>query len=152
MPELTQPEVYSPRTLQVWKTLLNWLAFFFQIFVQILRAFGHLRLLSSDSSSDSSSPSFKPLPVVELPDHELLAASAVDIASVEDEEESDGLMEKLTVFSMFLLISRYECGFPSRNCLLETGGSAQCLFLDSICARFFLKLWFASAVWVSSIL
>lgn len=99
MAELTQPEVYSPRTLQVWKTLLNWLAFFFQIFVQILRAFGHLRLLSS-SESDSSSPSFKPLPVVELPDHELLAASAVDIASVEDEEESDGLMEKLTVLSI----------------------------------------------------
>ncbi|KGN50658.1 carboxy-terminal domain RNA polymerase II polypeptide A small phosphatase 1 [Cucumis sativus] len=94
MAELTQPEVYSPGTLHVWKTLLNWLAFFFQIFVSILTAFGHLRLLSSHSSS---SPSFKPLPVVELPDHELLAASAVDIASVEDEEESDGLMEKLTI-------------------------------------------------------
>ncbi|XP_022156927.1 CTD nuclear envelope phosphatase 1 homolog [Momordica charantia] len=98
MAELTQPEVYSPRTLQVWKTLLNWLAFFFQIFVQILRALGHLRLLSSSSSStDSSSPSFKPLPVVELPDHDFLAASAVDIASVEDDEESDGRVEKLTI-------------------------------------------------------
>ncbi|KAL2549689.1 Haloacid dehalogenase-like hydrolase (HAD) superfamily protein [Forsythia ovata] len=31
-------EVYPPpRTLQVWKTLLNWLTFFFQIFSQILR-------------------------------------------------------------------------------------------------------------------
>lgn len=114
MAELTQPEVYSPRTLQVWKTLLNWLAFFFQIFVQILRALGHLRLLSSSSSStDSSSPSFKPLPVVELPDHDFLAASAVDIASVEDDEESDGRVEKLTVFSFSLVdFAWWMWGFP----------------------------------------
>ncbi|KAG7030671.1 CTD nuclear envelope phosphatase 1-like protein [Cucurbita argyrosperma subsp. argyrosperma] len=125
MAELTQPEVYSLRTLQVWKTLLNWLAFFFQIFVQILRAFGHLRLLSS-SDSDSSSPSFKPLPVVELPDHEFLAASAVDIASVDDEEESDGLMEKLTIVLDLdeTLICAYETStLPAviRNQAIEAG-------------------------------
>ncbi|CAI0415916.1 unnamed protein product [Linum tenue] len=68
MAELTQPDVvYSPRSLQLWTTLVNWLAFFFQIFLQILRALGHLPLLSSSSSS-SSSHSFKPLPVVELPE------------------------------------------------------------------------------------
>ena len=109
MAELTQPEVYWPTALQVWKTLLNWLAFFFQIFVRILRAFEHLRLLSSDSSS----PSFKPLPVVELPDQELLADSTVDIDSVEGEKESVGLREKLTVLLFFLLITRYDCGFPT---------------------------------------
>ncbi|XP_022996135.1 CTD nuclear envelope phosphatase 1 homolog isoform X1 [Cucurbita maxima] len=125
MAELTQPDVYSLRTLQVWKTLLNWLAFFFQIFVQILRAFGHLRLLSS-SDSDSSSPSFKPLPAVELPDHEFLAASAVDISSVEDEEESDGLMEKLTIVLDLdeTLICAYETStLPAviRNQAIEAG-------------------------------
>jgi hypothetical protein len=51
MTELTQAEVYSPRSLQVWRTLLNWLAFFFQIFYQILRALGHRPMLSSASSS-----------------------------------------------------------------------------------------------------
>ncbi|CAN0909699.1 Carboxy-terminal domain RNA polymerase II polypeptide A small phosphatase 1 [Linum grandiflorum] len=63
MTELTQPDVTkSPWSLQLWTTTLwNWLAFFFQIFLQIIRAFGHLSLLSS-----SSSYSFKPLPVVEL--------------------------------------------------------------------------------------
>ncbi|CAN1174781.1 Carboxy-terminal domain RNA polymerase II polypeptide A small phosphatase 1 [Linum perenne] len=66
MAELTQPDVvYSPWTLQLWTTLWNWLAFFFQIFLQIIRAFGHLPLLSS-----SSSYSFKPLPVVELSETE----------------------------------------------------------------------------------
>ncbi|XP_024992078.1 CTD nuclear envelope phosphatase 1 isoform X2 [Cynara cardunculus var. scolymus] len=53
-------EVYAPkRTLQVWRTLLNWLAFFFQIFVQIIKATPSL-------INYSSSPSFEPLPVVEL--------------------------------------------------------------------------------------
>ncbi|KAI3731145.1 hypothetical protein L1987_62328 [Smallanthus sonchifolius] len=53
-------EVYSPKkTLQVWRTLLNWLAFFFQIFVQIIRATPSL-------INYSSSASFEPLPVVEL--------------------------------------------------------------------------------------
>ena len=54
-------EVYAPkRTLQVWRTLLNWLAFFFQIFVQIIKATPSLINYSS------TSPSFEPLPVVEL--------------------------------------------------------------------------------------
>ncbi|CAN0837970.1 Carboxy-terminal domain RNA polymerase II polypeptide A small phosphatase 1 [Linum grandiflorum] len=69
MAELTQPDVvYSPRSLQLWMTLWNWLAFFFQIFLQILRTLGHLPLLSSSSSSSSISHSFKPLPDVELPE------------------------------------------------------------------------------------
>ncbi|CAI0415858.1 unnamed protein product [Linum tenue] len=76
MAELTQPDVvYSPRSLQLWTTLVNWLAFFFQIFLQILRALGHLPLLSSSSSS-SSSHSFKPLPVVELPEIDSSSSSS----------------------------------------------------------------------------
>ncbi|XP_015877381.3 uncharacterized protein LOC107413848 [Ziziphus jujuba] len=96
MAELTQGEVaYSPRTLQVWRALLNWLGFFFQIFLQILRALGHLPLLSSSSSS-SSSPSFKPLPVVELPELDSSAASTVDITDVKD-SVSDDPIDRLKV-------------------------------------------------------
>ncbi|CAK9323851.1 unnamed protein product [Citrullus colocynthis] len=98
MPELTQPEVYSPRTLQ-------------------------------------------PLPVVELPDHELLAASAVDIASVEDEEESDGLMEKLTIVLDLdeTLICAYESStLPAviRNQAIEAGLKSfelECFSSDKDC-------------------
>ncbi|MCD7468591.1 hypothetical protein HAX54_006951 [Datura stramonium] len=38
MAELAQAaDVYAPRTLPAWRSLLNWLAFFFQIFVQIVK-------------------------------------------------------------------------------------------------------------------
>jgi hypothetical protein len=95
MAELTQADVYSPRSLQVWRTLLNWLAFFFQIFYQILRALGHQPMLSSASSS--SSPSFKPLPVVELPDHDSPPTSAVEIPAAAPDSDFDDRSEKLTV-------------------------------------------------------
>ncbi|KAM1020245.1 hypothetical protein ACFX13_042241 [Malus domestica] len=94
MAELTQGEVvYSPKTLQVWRALLNWLAFFSQIFLQILRALGHHSLLSSSSSSSASSAAFKSLPV-EPPENDSPAASAVEIA---DTPDSDDPFEKLTV-------------------------------------------------------
>ncbi|GMY08220.1 CTD nuclear envelope phosphatase 1 homolog [Fagus crenata] len=91
MAELTQPEVYSPRSLQLWRTLLNWLAFFFQIFAQILRALGHQPMLSSSSSSHS----FKPLPVAELPEQD--SPAAVEICTAVDASDSDHRSEKLTV-------------------------------------------------------
>ena len=91
MAELTQPEVYSPRSLQLWRTLLNWLAFFFQIFAQILRAVGHQPMLSSSSSSHS----FKPLPVAELPEQD--SPAAVEICTAVDASDSDHRSEKLTV-------------------------------------------------------
>ena len=73
--ELTQAEVYAPRSLQLWRTLLNWLAFFFQIFLQILRGTPSVTQVLSyvglrHHSLLPSSPSFKPLPVVELPELE----------------------------------------------------------------------------------
>ena len=112
--ELTQggcDVVYSPRTLQVWRALLSWLGFFFQIFLQILRALGHLPLLSSSSSS--SSASFKPLPNIELPEHDLPADSAVQIAALPD-SDSDGLAEKkkLTVLT-FTRLEFLICDFNS---------------------------------------
>ncbi|XP_076946683.1 uncharacterized protein LOC143618303 [Bidens hawaiensis] len=54
-----ESEVYaSKKSLQAWRTLLNWLSFFFQIFLQIIRA--------TPSLINYSSPSFEPIPVVEL--------------------------------------------------------------------------------------
>ncbi|XP_013655932.1 CTD small phosphatase-like protein isoform X2 [Brassica napus] len=77
MAELTQSDVvYSPRSLQVWKTFMNCLAFFYQIFLQILRAVGYHPLLSS-SSSKAASDGFKPLPSIELPE----SPTTVEIAS-----------------------------------------------------------------------
>jgi len=107
MGELTQAEVYSPRTQQVWRALLSWLAFFFQIFFQIIRALGHYPLLSfSSSSSSSSSSSFKPLPSVELVEHDSPPPSALEITAV-DYSPADRPVQKLTVFnySVFLFIT-----------------------------------------------
>ncbi|XP_047328931.1 CTD nuclear envelope phosphatase 1 homolog [Impatiens glandulifera] len=106
MVELTQTEVYAPKSLQVWRGLLNWLSFFFQIFLQIVRGapsvaqvfsyigLGHSNLLSS------STPSFKPLPVVELEEvHETgietPAASTLHITS--ERVNDDRPVDRLTV-------------------------------------------------------
>ncbi|CAL0307590.1 unnamed protein product [Lupinus luteus] len=70
MGELTQTELYpsnSPRTQQVWKSVLSWFGFFFQIFFQIIRALSHYPLLSFSSSNSNSS--FKPLPSIQLHHH-----------------------------------------------------------------------------------
>lgn len=100
MGELTQTEVYSPRTHQVWKSLLSWFAFFFQIFFQFIRAFGHHTLLSSSSSSSSSSsPSFKPLPSVELQDYDSSSPppSALEITAADSSTSDHRPVHKLTV-------------------------------------------------------
>ncbi|KAF5811056.1 putative protein-serine/threonine phosphatase [Helianthus annuus] len=93
----TDTEVYAPKkTLQVWRTLLNWLAFFFQIFVQIIRATPSL----INYSYSSSSPEFEPLPVVELSESAQApppyAASAVHIPPAGADVEYD-VSQKLTV-------------------------------------------------------
>ncbi|OMO76020.1 NLI interacting factor [Corchorus olitorius] len=102
MAELTQAEVYSPRSMQVWRALLNWLAFFFQIFSQIIRAVGQYPLLSSSSSSSSTTSSssahrFKPLPVVDST--EIESPATVEIAAVLDSSvlAEENRIEKLTV-------------------------------------------------------
>ncbi|TYG35885.1 hypothetical protein ES288_D13G019300v1 [Gossypium darwinii] len=97
MAELTQAKVYSPRSLQVWRALLNWLAFFYQIFAQIIRAVGQYPLLSSSSSSSITSTSthrFKPLPVADSTRTE--SRATVEIAAVLDSPDEDRI-EKLTV-------------------------------------------------------
>ncbi|KAL3523983.1 hypothetical protein ACH5RR_016817 [Cinchona calisaya] len=94
-------DVYAAKSLQVsvWRTVLNWLAFFFQIFVQIIRGtpsvlsyvgFRHSSLLSP------SSPQFKPLPVVELQEPPPPPPSAVHITSGAVSDAA-GRLDKLTV-------------------------------------------------------
>lgn len=107
MAELAQAaDVYPPKTIQVWRTLLNWLAFFFQIFVQIIRGTPSVTQVLSyvglrhSSLLSSSSPQFKPLPVVELqePEHPSPPpplSSAVQITS--GATSDGGLLDKLTV-------------------------------------------------------
>ncbi|XP_022764998.1 carboxy-terminal domain RNA polymerase II polypeptide A small phosphatase 1-like [Durio zibethinus] len=104
MAELTQAEVYSPWSMQVWRALLNLLAFFFQIFAPIIRAVGQYPLLSSSASSSSSSSTtstpahcFKPLPVVDST--EIESPATVEIAAVFDSPvlAVKDRIEKLTV-------------------------------------------------------
>ncbi|XWS65844.1 hypothetical protein CRYUN_Cryun05aG0148600 [Craigia yunnanensis] len=101
MAELTQAEVYSPRSMQVWRALLNWLTFFFQIFAQIIRAVGQYPLLSSSSSSSSTTSTstlrFKPLPVVESTNIE--SPATVEMAAVLDSPvlADEDRIKKITV-------------------------------------------------------
>ncbi|KAJ9539875.1 hypothetical protein OSB04_026381 [Centaurea solstitialis] len=85
-------DVYAPtKTLQVWRTLLNWLTFFFQIFLQIIRG---TPAVASFINYSSSSPSFMPLPVAESAESTALATASVHIpAAVADCDR----LEKLTV-------------------------------------------------------
>lgn len=109
MAELTQAEVvYSPRSLQLWRALLNWLAFFFQIFSNILRALGHHPLLSSSSSASTSTHAFKPLPVVELTETDF--PDTLEIGAARDsvhDVASDERIQKLTVPFRFCFMHTY---------------------------------------------
>lgn len=112
--EMGQIEVCEPRSVQVWRGFVSWVGFILQVFIQILRGtpsfFSYLVGLSSSSyssllasSSSSASPSFKPLPVVELPLQESSAAAAAHVSfdgGLSDDCGGGGdgqEMEKLTV-------------------------------------------------------
>ncbi|XP_047956576.1 CTD nuclear envelope phosphatase 1 homolog [Salvia hispanica] len=107
MAELAAAEVYAPRTLQVWRTLLNWLAFFFQIFAQILRgtpslnqvlSYVGLRQGSLLPSAPHAPPQFKPLPVVELSEYSEEHEEAVAVRGGGEGTADDSLpFGKLTV-------------------------------------------------------
>ncbi|KAG8390113.1 hypothetical protein BUALT_Bualt01G0049800 [Buddleja alternifolia] len=111
MAELAAAEVYAPRTIQVWRTLLNWMAFFFQIFAQILRGTPSFTQVLSyvgirhGSLLDSvpHSPTFKPLSAVELPDfaeepEEAPPPAAIPVSGGGGREIDDvSPLEKLTV-------------------------------------------------------
>ncbi|XP_057983985.1 uncharacterized protein LOC131168512 [Malania oleifera] len=75
MAQLAQAEACAARHVQVWRALVNWVAFLFQIFLQIVR--GAPSLLSFIGLrypllSSSSSLPFKPLPDADLPLSDLL--------------------------------------------------------------------------------
>ncbi|KAJ6362864.1 hypothetical protein OIU78_003120 [Salix suchowensis] len=98
---------------EVWKGMMNWLGFVMKLFLQILRGTPSMAqfLLSYIGFtfpllSSSSSPSFKPLPVVEIPLQETTSKRIIDTAHgiscppgyVCDSGASDDcLIEKLTV-------------------------------------------------------
>lgn len=99
MAELGSGEVYAPpRTIQAWKTILNWLSFFFQIFLQII-----IKASPSNFSQLLSTPSFKPLPDVELSEltQEESPSAAVTVSD-SGGARRDWPSEKLTVCSLLI--------------------------------------------------
>lgn len=93
----TATEVYAPTTtLQVWRTLVNWLTFLFQILGQIIRGTPSVASFINYSSTTS----FKPLPVVEFPESSV-SKNFVCIPSAVTHHEDR--LPKLTVCLIFIL-------------------------------------------------
>ncbi|KAE8099200.1 hypothetical protein FH972_017201 [Carpinus fangiana] len=102
-------EVCAWRPVQVWRALMDWVAFVVQIIVQIARgaqfALSHIGLATLPlpsllASFSSSSTSFKPLPSVELSLHDSNSSPHVCVDSCAGEDnghEDDHRVEKLTV-------------------------------------------------------
>lgn len=103
-------EVYVPRSLQVWRALMNWLGFFFQIFIQILRGTPCVaQVLSYVGFSERllapPSTSFKPLPVVELPLHDSSGAHvSIENGICDGPLDDHHRVKKLIVCSFFMLL------------------------------------------------
>ena len=107
-------EVCAWRPVQVWRALMDWVAFVGQIIVQIARgaqfALSHIGLATLPLPSllaffSSSSTSFKPLPSVELSLHDSNSSPHVCVDSCAGEDnghEDDHRVEKLTV-SIYLV-------------------------------------------------
>ncbi|XP_013588390.1 PREDICTED: CTD small phosphatase-like protein [Brassica oleracea var. oleracea] len=119
MAELTQADVvYSRRSLQLWKTLVNCLAFFYQIFLQILRAVGYHPLLSS------SADGFKPLPNIELLETVADSPASVEIESSIEVERSRFQRLKVVLDLDETLVCAYETSsLPAalRNQAIDAG-------------------------------
>ncbi|MCL7037100.1 hypothetical protein MKW94_026462 [Papaver nudicaule] len=108
----------------IWRGLLNWLSFFFQVFIQLLKgtpslttkflSFRHRFLLSSSSSTTTlDSPSFSPLPVVDEVELSHLDSPShlnTNNNSNNNRDYDDGGIEKLTVVLDLdeTLVSAYE--------------------------------------------
>ncbi|KAI3974541.1 hypothetical protein MKX01_020313 [Papaver californicum] len=114
----------SSKNNTIWRGLLNWLSFFFQVFIQLLKgtpsfttkflSFTHFRHRFLLSSSSLDSPSFSPLPVVdevelnhiESPSH---LNTPTNNSSNNNHKDDEGI-EKLTVVLDLdeTLVSAYE--------------------------------------------
>jgi RNA polymerase II subunit A small phosphatase-like protein len=111
-------EVYAWRPVHVWRSLMDWVAFVVQIIAQIVRGtpsvaqfvLSHIGLTALPlpsllASFSSSSPSFKPLPSVELSLDDSNASPHVCVDSCADEDndhDDHHRVEKLTV-SIYLV-------------------------------------------------
>ncbi|KAJ0259483.1 FCP1 homology domain-containing protein [Hirschfeldia incana] len=110
MSELNQADlVYSPRSsLQLWNVFVNWLGFFYQFFLKILRPLAHHPLLSWKAISDG----FKPLPVIELSEMgSEPPVTTIEIASGRASSRGEaGSIQRLTVVLDLdeTLVSAYE--------------------------------------------
>ncbi|KAI4331578.1 hypothetical protein MLD38_029755 [Melastoma candidum] len=105
---MAEGEMEVPRSLQAWRGLVDWLSFFFEILVQILRGTPSLPQLLSyvgfrqsflSPSSPHTSGSFRPLPVVEIPlrdDSSDLPDGPLGDDVVIDSSDCSG-MDKMTV-------------------------------------------------------
>lgn len=146
-------EVYAPppqpppRSTQLWKTLLNWLALFFQIFLQIVR--GTPQVLSSVGFAGPNrsflSPDFKPLPVADSPEFQQSPAASVEITAVTAVNGDGGVdyqeMKRLTVVLDLdeTLVCAYETSsLPAtvRNQAIEAGlkwFELECISSDKEC-------------------
>ncbi|KAK9168129.1 hypothetical protein Syun_000269 [Stephania yunnanensis] len=107
----------APKTVTVWRAVLTWLALFVQFLVQmvsvapsitqVLSFVGfRLPLISSSTSEPESSPSFKPLPVVELPHRDSSASRSENLSGDEDDRTTD----KLTCLTLNLEIRASDLG------------------------------------------
>ncbi|KAG5533515.1 hypothetical protein RHGRI_027633 [Rhododendron griersonianum] len=146
MGELPQAgEVYAPppRSLQLWKSLLNWLSLFFQIFLQILRGTPQvLSYVGLGGARSFLSPDFKPLPVADSPEFRDSAAAAVEItADVDGDHDGSREMKRLTVVLDLdeTLVCAYETSsLPAivRNQAIEAGlmwFELECISSDKEC-------------------
>lgn len=118
MAEMGHAEVEVRRPLQVWRALMDWVAFLLHIILQIVRgtpsvaqfvlSYMGLNRLPPLLASSSSSPSFKPLPLIELSLHDSsspLAKARVSVDSCVGEDngcDEDHRIVKLTVFISLL--------------------------------------------------
>ncbi|KAL9230199.1 hypothetical protein vseg_005584 [Gypsophila vaccaria] len=112
---MSTTEVYAPTAAggksggQLWKTVLNWVAFLVQIFVQIVRGtpsvgqlfsfvgFSQTSFLSPPPPPSAAGGGFKPLSVVEIPLHCAVDAGDDDAVVVADGGGGGGRSTKLTV-------------------------------------------------------
>ncbi|GLT55723.1 hypothetical protein SLA2020_288180 [Shorea laevis] len=97
MAEMGQVEVMEARSVQVWRVLINWLSFFLQSLLQILRNTPLPQLLSylgfATTSTNHHLPTFIPIPTVDLP----LQDSSPLRLNFHDQIDNSAPPEKLTV-------------------------------------------------------
>lgn len=126
--EIGQIDLRVPRRVKVWRGVLNWVVFFVEILIQVLKGTPSLisyvvglsttttnnrsLLVSSHSHSNShSSISFKPLPVIEVPLQEISVNRNNGDRYDRSHDDRDHQLEKLTVIFQIFRIDVMGCDF-----------------------------------------